>query len=373
MEENVPRKLTNQEFLDKANVANDFKYTYPEEYINNSTKINIICSIHGAFKTSPMHHMKGHGCPKCVGKNKTHDEVVQQINAIHGENYTLMESYKSAIKKINVYCKHHGIFITNVNILLNGYGCPKCSNCYRRTHDEFVQEVKQKLPGYKVLSDFENVTKKVAIECDSGHIYYTSPSNILDGHRCAKCANVGQGVKKTFFEFVQQANKKHNFVYEYVGDYVGANIKTEIVCKKHGPFYMKPSKHLFGQGCPRCKVSNGERTVRSILEQHNIAYTSQHSFEDCRNVHTLKFDFGIFKDKILVGLIEYNGAQHYRPVCFNGIDAETAEKSYIQTCINYNIKKEYCEKNNIPLLEIKYDIKDISNVVVEFCKKVIGV
>lgn len=136
---------------------------------------------------------------------------------------------------------------------------------------------------------------------------------------------------------------------------------------------MKPSKHLFGQGCPRCKVSNGERTVRSILEQHNIAYTSQHSFEDCRNVHTLKFDFGIFKDKILVGLIEYNGAQHYRPVCFNGIDAETAEKSYIQTCINYNIKKEYCEKNNIPLLEIKYDIKDISNVVVEFCKKVIGV
>jgi len=35
------------------------------EYINEETKVCIICPIHGEFWILPSAHLKGHGCPKC--------------------------------------------------------------------------------------------------------------------------------------------------------------------------------------------------------------------------------------------------------------------------------------------------------------------
>lgn len=35
-------------------------------YTGNKDKIDIICSLHGIFKQTPNHHMRGRGCPKCL-------------------------------------------------------------------------------------------------------------------------------------------------------------------------------------------------------------------------------------------------------------------------------------------------------------------
>lgn len=53
--------------------------------------------------------------------------------------------------------------------------------------------------------------------------------------------------------------------------------------------------------------------------------------------------------------VEYNGAQHYRPVdYFGGIEGfKTIQESD-------KFKKEYCERNNIKLLEIHF--KDYKNI-----------
>ena len=57
--------------------------------------------------------------------------------------------------------------------------------------------------------------------------------------------------KKTFEEFVNEAKKVHGDKYEYV-EYINASTKIPIICNIHGVFKQSPSKHLNGQGCPKC-------------------------------------------------------------------------------------------------------------------------
>ena len=42
------------------------KYDYSKSnYVNSSTKIEIICSAHGSFFQEPNAHLNGQGCPRC--------------------------------------------------------------------------------------------------------------------------------------------------------------------------------------------------------------------------------------------------------------------------------------------------------------------
>ena len=59
----------------------------------------------------------------------------------------------------------------------------------------------------------------------------------------------------------------------------------------------------------------------------------------------LRFDFAIIKDESIIGLIEYNGDQHYHVVDHFG-----GEEGYKMTVLRDEMKKEYCSKNHIPLL-----------------------
>lgn len=59
-------KLTKEEFIKRARKTHGDKYNYFKvEYINNSTKVCIICPIHGEFWQSPNAHLQGTGCPLC--------------------------------------------------------------------------------------------------------------------------------------------------------------------------------------------------------------------------------------------------------------------------------------------------------------------
>ena len=55
------------EFNDKASIVHDNKYDYSlVKYVNNNTKIDIICLEHGVFSQIPASHLRGYGCPSCA-------------------------------------------------------------------------------------------------------------------------------------------------------------------------------------------------------------------------------------------------------------------------------------------------------------------
>jgi len=109
---------------------------------------------------------------------------------------------------------------------------------------------------------------------------------------------------------------------------------------------------LNGNGCPKCKESKTETTIRLWLEAHKINYVPQKIFHDCRNPETnypLKFDFFIPHKNLL---IEYDGPQHYK-LCRIGKYTLTPDKlKEIQ--FRDKLKTKYAKSQRIRLLRIKY-------------------
>lgn len=65
----------------------------------------------------------------------------------------------------------------------------------------------------------------------------------------------------------------------------------------------------------------------------------------------MRFDFAVFKDNgELSHLIEYDGQQHFEPVSYFG-----GQKRFEDQIKKDKLKNEYCTKNNIKLIRIKYD------------------
>ena len=59
------KKYSNNDFIEKANNIHNNKYDYSKIlYVNSTTKIEIICNIHGSFFQEPTSHLQGCGCKK---------------------------------------------------------------------------------------------------------------------------------------------------------------------------------------------------------------------------------------------------------------------------------------------------------------------
>jgi len=65
------RKLTQEEFEEKANKIHNNKYDYSKtKYMGSQAYIQIICPIHGEFSQTPTNHLRGSGCSKCGIKKR---------------------------------------------------------------------------------------------------------------------------------------------------------------------------------------------------------------------------------------------------------------------------------------------------------------
>ncbi len=64
--EKVKKKKTTELFIREGNEIHNNLYNYSKvNYINNQTKVIIVCNIHGEFEQVPTSHLGGTGCPNC--------------------------------------------------------------------------------------------------------------------------------------------------------------------------------------------------------------------------------------------------------------------------------------------------------------------
>jgi hypothetical protein len=131
------RKTTLQEFIDRSNIEHNNIYDYYETiYVNGTTKIKIICKIHGVFEQTPDSHLAGSGCCKCSRirsakkRTLTYDEFIKKSRLVHGDKYDYSNVvYTYSDIPVVIVCKIHGEFMKTPIAHYNSCrGCPKCSN-----------------------------------------------------------------------------------------------------------------------------------------------------------------------------------------------------------------------------------------------------
>ena len=89
--------------------------------------------------------------------------------------------------------------------------------------------------------------------------------------------------KYTQEEFLELANKKHNFFYTYNrGVYINNSTKITITCPSHGDFEQIAGKHILGSKCPKCMHE------KSSLDQRS---NSHYFIEKAKNTHGHRYDY----------------------------------------------------------------------------------
>jgi len=281
----------NEIFIKKSISIHGDRYDYSNiNYINNVTKVEIICRIHGLFQQNPRDHINKCGCPECgvesMRNKKRNNDWISEFKKTHGDLYDYSKSgFIEAVSKIEIICKKHGIFKQRPMCHKSGRGCPECGKL------KSIPKISEKW-----LDDFKKIHGD---EYEYSRVFYK------------KCSE-----------------------------------KVEIICKKHGSFLQTPSSHKSGSGCPKCKISKGEKAILKFLEENNIKYNLNYSFDECKYKNTLPFDFYLEDMNIC---IEYDGIQHFEPIdYFGGVEK-------LNNQINKDkIKSDWCLSNNIKLIRISY-------------------
>lgn len=62
------KTMDNDEFIESSKLVSDYKYSYEDcNYINKTTKVDILCEEHGVFSVLPFNHLNyGQVCNKCL-------------------------------------------------------------------------------------------------------------------------------------------------------------------------------------------------------------------------------------------------------------------------------------------------------------------
>ncbi|AHJ87074.1 hypothetical protein BCP8-2_036 [Bacillus phage BCP8-2] len=296
----MAKKVTNEMIKKKLYDTVGDEYTLVSDYVKGTVKVDLLHAICGdIYRVTPNHFFYDNSRCKCQLNIKQPKVFEEEFNEISKGSYTQMGTYER--KDIKIDIKHNvcgTIFPATPHSFLQGKGCPECFGNKTKTTEEFSKEVDELTDGeFSLMTDYVNNRTHVTI--------------------------------------------KH------------------IECGKEYP--VTPKDFLRGNRCPFCKQSKGERLVRRILDEANVEYTIQKSYNDLKsNYQKLPFDFFLPEHNLL---IEYDGEQHFKEVQFFG----GAKKLESQTRRD-TLKNEYAKRNNIRLLRIPYTYSEekVKEVIISY-------
>ena len=285
--------------------------------------------------------------------------------------YRAQDMIKDGKKRIKWHCKcncgnEFDVLSDNLKRRPN-MACKDCSNKNRAKNNriDVIGMKFGRLTILDILWDYDRA--KAVCKCDCGNDYIGVKADIVSGHTqscgCLQSENTSLANTKDWTGCVS------DFGIEFISkDNMNEKGQWMWKCRCgicNNIFVALPAKinngHITSCGC-RIQ-SSGEEYIKNLLKDLNIDFIPQYKFDDCKLKYVLRFDFAIFENDNFLGLIEYDGKQHFEPIEFFGGVA-----GFEETKKRDNIKNTYCQSHNIPLIRLPYtmSVDDIKNKIYEY-------
>lgn len=277
--------MTTGEFIQKAKAVHGDKYDYSMvEYVNNRTKVAIICPKHGEFWQTPYKHLSGQGCNKCYRASLSErysmgrEKFIEKANEVHHGFYDYSQvEYVNSQTYVNIICPLHGIFPQVPSSHLKGHGCPKCADIENgkrkrkwtsETCREEAQKYKSKVefrkgyPGaflyaqkHRLLETFDWFEEKkkpngywTRERCEEESRKYHSKKEFVKGCPAAHSAAVKNGWLDEFTWLVNQridvVKDKIDSVYVYIFESTKAAYVGRTLMRRQK---KRDNEHVFNQ------------------------------------------------------------------------------------------------------------------------------
>ena len=239
--------LTTEEFIRRAKQIHGNKYDYTKtKYVNQKTKVCIICPKHGEFWQLPNGHLEGKGCKYCKHNVKmTTEEFIKKAIQVHGDKYDYSKvEYDGLENNVCIICPKHGEFCQTPHHHILGFkcGCPKCNmskleqfvvNTLNERKIKFIHECSKKNLSWlgRQRLDIYIPEMKLCIECQG--IQHFKPESF--GGKNDKNENLEKNISNDIKKFNKCTENGVKVIY-VVDD---KKYITDNVIYKYGNVYNK--------------------------------------------------------------------------------------------------------------------------------------
>lgn len=156
---------------------------------------------------------------------------------------TLVGEYLGIHTKTTFQCLLDHSWLATPSNILNGNGCPFCSN--RNPLSEKIINERLKVREIEIINDYINSNSKSRFRCSKGHEWMATPGNILAGKGCPGCDRLSN-------ESINERLVADGRGITMVGEYILANKKSKFQCSCGNIWESKISHVISGSGCPSC-------------------------------------------------------------------------------------------------------------------------
>lgn len=151
-----------------------------------------------------------------MSKKLTTEEFQNRLNKIFGNQFTVLSEYVNNSTKVDILCnKCNNIIQKRPAKMINDTkeGCYICSgkNHYK-TKESFQKEIDKKFPNtYKIIGEYVRARQPLSVKrLSCGHTYDVAPTNLLKGRGCPRC-----GIKQShYMDIVESFFENNNIEYE---------------------------------------------------------------------------------------------------------------------------------------------------------------
>lgn len=372
---NIGIKKTHEKFKEEVfNLVGD-KYEVLGQYINAKTKIKIKHTIcNHEFEKNPMIFLQGQRCPYCYGhKRITHDEFVNKVFEIVGNEYTVLGEYKN--KRTKIKMKHN---ICNYEFemkpcdFLNGHRCDFCFGCNKKTREEFVEDVFNIVGDeYIVLGEYITSTQNIRMKHKNcGNEFDMKPGNFLHGQRCPVCCKRPRQVVIGFNSMwdtkpeLAKLLADPNDGYKYTSH---SMVKLDWKCPECGNIVKNILINRVSQQslvCHRCSdnVSYPNRLMFSLLDMLDIDFEVEKTFKWLKGRYDFYF---VYNEKPYI--VEMDGLWHFKD---NNLSGRTKEESHQIDAKKDRLAEEHgihmirinCQKSELEYIKNNIFNSEISNI-----------
>ena len=278
------KQLTTEQFIEKAKVIHGDLYDYSKTlYKNTRSKLIVSCKEHGDFLVRPNDHLQGVGCPICKKSIKKEIcDFINDAKKIHGEKYDYSKvEYVNNHTKVCIICPIHGEFWQTPKSHLSGRGCSKCrgdklSKKFSLSATQFIEKAKQvhgnKYDYSKV--DYINNSTKVCIICPKHGEFWQTPKDHIKGKGCPRCieskleAKIRTKLEEENIIYIEYCKKNTlPFLNKLSLDFYLPEYNVGIECQGEGHF--KPIKHFGGNEKFEYRIKN-DNIKKEICDKNNI-------------------------------------------------------------------------------------------------------
>lgn len=373
----MAKKKTHQEAVAEL-ALKGFRFAENTRYENAKTPILAICPnghqrrvLIGSIRNTK------YGCEECANVKRGKERVLSREKVereLQERGFRLREDevYRGTDTPMFVVCLAGHTTMRTLSNIRSGTGCSECwrarrpaiAESYRMTQ-VFAEELALTY-GYtfREKAKYVRYCDRIPMTCPMGHECHVSIASLVRGQGCYTCGRHRTTVAQRHSqEHVARVVQDWGLTLIPGQEYGNWLTVLSVRCQQGHIFERTFNGLQASQACPVCwllfRQSRGEKSIEEVLIAAGLRYKRQIRFHDCRNKLPLPFDFGVYSaNSDLLGLVEYNGEQHYRPIHTWG-----GERSFKDLVRRDGIKKAYCQKSGIPLLVVPYHVDDVAKVV----------